>query len=71
MDIRIALEQLAREGRYAQLAVNPAAQFGRPARRYLGATLLPEQTVPENAYRKNDQPFRMLFAPGELKLSGS
>jgi hypothetical protein len=40
------------EGHFATVTRNPLAQFGVPARSYLGATLLPEQTVTENAYRE-------------------
>lgn len=41
---------------------NPAAQFGTPARPHLGATLLPERSVPENLFTESAIKFRSIIA---------
>lgn len=49
-------------GDFATIAANPLAQFGTPARRYLGAELLPEQTVRKNAFTERGISFRTIIA---------
>lgn len=69
MDIATLLDRLRRDGRLAAVAANPRAQFGTPARRYLGATLLPEQTVAENAYRETAIRYRTIVANDGTRYS--
>lgn len=80
-DIMSVVEALNREGALRAIGNNPLAQFGPPTRRYLGAELLPEKTVPENGYTETQVRYRSVIAndgtrysPVQLKgnvLSGS
>lgn len=45
-----------------RLARTPLAQFGTQQQRFLGATILPEQVVPENAYREEKLTYRTVVA---------
>jgi hypothetical protein len=69
MDLRTLVDKLHRDGRVRTIARNPLAQFGRPNRRYLGATLLPEQTVEENAYRETSIKYRTIIANDGTRYS--
>lgn len=57
------------DGVFATLARNPRAQFGTPSRRYLGAELLPERMVEENAYREEDVRYRTVIANDGTRYS--
>lgn len=81
LDIRGLVEMMVNEAAFRNIANNPLAQFGVPNRTYLGASLLPEQNVPENEYMEEGIQYRTLIAnhgtrysPVQLKggaLSGS
>jgi len=62
MDLTTLLNNLRTDGSIATVARNPAAQFGLPSRRYIGAELLPERNVEENAYREEQVRYRTIVA---------
>lgn len=62
LDIRGLVERMIQDAAFATVINNPLAQFGPPARQYLGATLLPEKPVPENEYVEEAIQFRTLLA---------
>lgn len=68
-DLYSLVTGLMTDGTIARLAANPLAQFGRPARRYLGATLLPERLVDENAYREDAVKYRTVIANDGTRYS--
>jgi hypothetical protein len=69
VDIATLIDKIKREGRYRTIATNPRAQFGTPNRRYKGAELLPEQTVPDNAYRETAIRYRTIVANDGTRYS--
>lgn len=69
MDLYTLLQQFRDSDGFAQIATNPAAQFGRRARRYLGAELLPERPVNENAYREDSVKYRTVVANAGTRYS--
>lgn len=69
MDIASLVNQLMEDGTVRALAVNTAAQFGITPRRYIGAELLPERTVPENAYREDAIRYRTIIANSGTRYS--
>lgn len=62
LDIGTQLERMAADGTIARVARDPRAQFGTRTRRYIGAEILPERTVEENAYREDRIRFRTIIA---------
>jgi hypothetical protein len=68
-DIGTILQELQSQGHFVNISRNPLAQFGTPARRYLGATLLPEQDVFENAYREEAIKYRTIIANDGTRYS--
>ena len=62
MELGALLDQLRADGTIQTIARNPRAQFGLPTRQYLGAQLLPERTVTENAYREEGINYRTIIA---------
>lgn len=71
MDIKTLIANANRDGYYRTIARNPLAQFGRGTRRYLGATLLPERDVPENAYREEAIRYRTIIANDGTRYSAT
>lgn len=69
MDFGALVAQLMSDGTVPTLALNAGAQFGIAPRAYLGATLLPERTVPENAYREEAIRFRTVIANDGTRYS--
>jgi hypothetical protein len=69
MDIAALVASIMADGTVPTLASNPAAQFGVAPRAYLGATLLPERTVPENAYREDGIRYRTVIANSGTRYS--
>jgi hypothetical protein len=69
MDLYTLVNRLMAEGLVAEIARNPLAQFGTPARPYLGATLLPEREVPENEYRETAIRWRTVIANAGTRYS--
>lgn len=69
MDIASLLRQMRTNGDLARIASNPLAQFGPPTRRYIGATILPEILVPENAYTEDAIKYRTVVANAGTRYS--
>lgn len=69
MDFLALVNQLMTDGTVPTLAVNEAAQFGIAPRAYVGATLLPERTVEENAYREEAIRYRTIIANDGTRYS--
>lgn len=77
MDLTTFLRQLQDNGTFATIRDNEAAQFGTPAQRYLGATILPERQVPNNVFEEAGIRYRTVIAndgtrysPVQLKSPG-
>lgn len=69
MDIYTLIQSMRNDGTFMRLATNPRAQFGIPARRYIGAELLPERTVTMNAYREDAVRYRTVLANNGTRYS--
>lgn len=69
MDLLTLVRTMQQDGTVATIARNPMAQFGPPARQYLGATLLPERLVPLNAYRERNIRYRTVIANNGTRYS--
>jgi hypothetical protein len=67
--LRALVTQLLQRGDIARIGTNPAAQFGLPARRYLGAELLPERPVNENSYTEDRIRYRTVIANAGTRYS--
>lgn len=77
MDLITLVNDMSSDGYFTRIAQNRQAQFGLPQRRYLGASILPERQVPENAYREDAIRYRTVIAndgsrysPAQKKSSG-
>jgi hypothetical protein len=57
------------DGSFETISRNPLAQFGSGARVYLGASVLPERNVPENAYRETNIRYRTVIANDGTRYS--
>jgi hypothetical protein len=68
-DLKTLLANMTRDGYFMQIAQNPLSQFGTPARRYLGAELLPERNVDENAFREAGIKYRTVIANDGTRYS--
>jgi hypothetical protein len=68
-DLYSLVTDMMEDGTFARLAANPLAQFGRPARQYLGASLLPERTVEENMFREDAVKYRTVIANDGTRYS--
>lgn len=68
-DLYTTLQQMRADGTIETIARNPLAQFGRRARPYLGASLLPEQFVLENQYREETIRYRTVVANDGTRYS--
>lgn len=71
MDLLTLILTMMRDGYFMQVALNMLAQFGPPNRQYLGATLLPERLVDENAYRETSVNYRTIIANSGSRYSPS
>jgi len=71
MDLVTLLNEINQTTGFERIARNPAAQFGRPQRRYLGAELLPERMVQANAYREESVNYRTVIANSGTRYSPS
>lgn len=69
MDLMGLVTQMNASGAFRQVALNVASQFGTQQRRYLGAALLPERAVDENAYREDQVRFRTVIANAGTRYS--
>lgn len=63
------IETMNADGSIAAIANNKRAQFGRTGRNYLGASLLPERLVPENAYQEDSVRYRTVVANDGTRYS--
>lgn len=74
-DLYSVIQGLYEDNSFADL-VNPALQFGPDDDQLLGASLLPERTVPQNEFREDAIEFRTVIANdgtryGPVQLKGS
>lgn len=69
MDLLSLIMQMEDEGVLRSIATNPLAQFGTRTRRYLGATLLPERPVEENAFTEEQIRYRTFVANAATRYS--
>jgi len=69
MDLYTLVNSMRTDGTFQAIALNPAAQFGRTPRNYLGASLLPEKLVPDNAFREEAIRFRTVVANDGTRYS--
>lgn len=72
MDIRGLLAQMEEDGAVAGVTRNQLAQFGRRTRRYVGATLFPEQNVTwtnSNVYLEENIRYRTIIANAGTRYS--
>lgn len=74
MDLPGLIANMNQTGVFARIVNNPLSQMGQPARRYLGAELLPERLVPLNLFEETAIRYRSLiandagrFSPVQLK----
>jgi hypothetical protein len=63
------LDAMRQDGSIETIARNPLAQMGRTRRNYLGATLLPERMVDQNAYREESIRYRTVVANDGTRYS--
>lgn len=68
-DIYTLVNTMVADGSVQAVARNRAAAFGRATRRYLGATLLPERNVAQNAYRDYSIKYRTVIANDGARYS--
>jgi hypothetical protein len=69
MDLFNLITQLREDGTIARLARRPLAQFGTPQRRLIGAEILPEREVMENAFRDDNIRYRSVIANSGTRYS--
>jgi hypothetical protein len=69
MDIAALVASLMADGTVRTLALNTGAQFGVAPRAYLGASLLPERTVNDNAFREEGIRYRTVIANSGTRYS--
>lgn len=76
-DLAQVVAEMTRKNYFQRIANNPAAQFGRPNRQYMGATILPNRNVSANQFREDLFRFRTLIAndterysPAQIKTTG-
>lgn len=62
MDLGNIIKQMNADGAFASISANPFAQFGTNVRRYVGADVLPERLVSENAYREDLVRYKTVIA---------
>lgn len=67
--LKNAIGTLVGEGVFDKIISNPVSQFGRPTRRYLGATILPERLVPNNRYEEMNIRYRTVVANDASRYS--
>ncbi len=69
MEVEELVTRLIANAAFYQIVNNPLAQFGSDADPMLGATLLPEQTVPENAFVEEAIRYRSVIANDATRYS--
>lgn len=68
-DIADLLNELRADGTLYRIAMDPRAQFGTQTRRLIGAELLPERLVDQNAYTEEQIRFRTVVANAGTRYS--
>lgn len=68
-NLKNTIETLVGEGVFDKIVSNRVAQFGRPNRRYLGATILPERLVANNRYEEMNIRYRTVVANDASRYS--
>lgn len=68
-NIATLLNTMREDGTIETIARNRRAQFGRTGRRYIGAELMPEREVPENAFREEAIRYRTVVANDGTRYS--
>lgn len=68
-DLYTLVNSMRTDGTFQAVALNPAAQFGRTPRNYVGASVLPERLVKENAFREEAIRFRTIVANDGTRYS--
>ena len=71
MDLYSLIDQMYRQRMVQRVTDNPQAQFGTETRTYLGANLLPERNVPENAFVEDAIRYRTVIANSGTRYSPS
>lgn len=69
MELRQLVEMMVNDGSFTRIVNNPLAQFGGNERNYLGATILPEQSVPQNIFKEEFIEFRSNIANAGTRYS--
>lgn len=69
MELRQLVDQMLSGDMFTQIVNNPMAQFGPTNRRYLGATLLPEENKTSNAYKETYIQYRSNVANAGTRYS--
>ncbi len=69
MELTQLIAQVTAAGLVDRLANNPAAQFGIAPERFLGATILPEQTVDGNMVKEEGMRYRAVIANDAARYS--
>src|SRR5688500_7956994 len=76
-DLAQVVAEMTRKNYFQRIANNPAAQFGRPNRQYVGATILSNRNVRANKFSEDLFRFRTLIAndterysPAQIKTTG-
>jgi hypothetical protein len=69
MELRQLVEMMVNDGSFTRIINNPLAQFGGQQRNYLGATILPEQSVPQNVFKEEFIEFRSNIANAGTRYS--
>lgn len=69
MDLFNLVRQLQTDGSFQRVLNNPRTQFGTPGRRYIGAEILPERPVTQNAYREDQLFYRSIVANASTRYS--
>lgn len=61
-ELKSLINRMLEDGSFDTITRNPLAQFGSEARRYVGATFLPERAVPSNMFREANIRYRPVLA---------
>jgi hypothetical protein len=69
LDLATVLRNLRNSADLTRVVNNPRTQFGTPSRRYLGAEILPERQVAENAFREETIKYRTIIANDGTRYS--
>lgn len=69
MELRQLVDAMIEGSSFQQIVNNPLAQFGPKGRRYLGATLLPEETKTQNAFKETYIQYRSVVANAGTRYS--